>query len=334
VQLLGGRFQDAREIAGGRVLFENVPPGDYRLGLGCEGAAFQFREFRVGDEDIEDIARVDPGQRLQGRVLSAAGAGASDTLVSVSPVGTPTGRAPMTCRSGPSGDFACDGLSPGGYRCHAGLELQPQSEFVDVVVDGAQRAPIELRLQPRAAIAVSLPDAPADRVSGVRVSARPEQGPPLDGELRGGEFHFDALLLGRYEVYLTESPATRREVFLTRDGQNEVISLPWPSQRSIAGVVLDDREQPVVEIWVRAIPAGGFLPLAARSEAGVRALTDSTGRFIVEGLFEGPYHLIADGVGREGSASSVSGGTQDVVMHLAPTPETREPAESEMASSH
>lgn len=319
VQLAGERFQGARELAEGRVLFEAVPPGDYQLGLGCEAAAFQNRELHVGDADLEERVRLDPGQRLAGRVLNAAGAGVPGMLVTLAPRGLPAGRAYMTCRSGPGGAFACDGLSAGGYRCRAGLELQPQSDPVDVlVVDGAPPVPIELRLWPRAALVVSLDDAPPERLSSVRVSARPEQGPPLDGELRGGEFHFDGLLLGRYEVYLAASPATRREVLLSRDGQREAVSLPWPRARAIAGVVLDERRQPVVDVWVRATAEGDSRPFAGLSEVGVPGLTDSEGRFSVEGLFEGGYHLRVEQLGREGFASSVPSGTEDVVIHLAP----------------
>jgi hypothetical protein len=96
------RFQAAREIVDGRVLFEGVPPGNYQLMLGCEDAAFQSRNVEVGEADIDDMIRLDPGQTLAGRVVSASGAGAPGVLVTVSPMEANAGNAQMTCRSGPS----------------------------------------------------------------------------------------------------------------------------------------------------------------------------------------------------------------------------------------
>ncbi len=325
-KLTGARFHGGSEIVDGRVLFEAVPPGDYQLWIGCQDAAAQLRELRVGAEDIADTVRLDPGQLLEGRVLRADGAGAPGVLVTVSPAGAPEGRAAMTCRSGLHGGFACDGLSAGGYRCHAGLELQPQSEFVEVqLVQGTPRAFIELRLRPRAALVVSLEHAPAERLSGVRVLARPRQGPALEGELRGSAFHFDGLLLGAYDVSLAASPATRREVLLERDAQRAEVVLAWPSTRSISGVVLDEREQPVVEAWVRVTVAGAAL-FAVLSEVGVPALSDSAGRFTIEGLFEGRYNLRVEQVGLEGFAPGVSSGTQEAVIHVGPPRVSDEPS--------
>jgi len=319
VQLVGERLQDARELADGRVLFEAVPAGDYQLSVACERAAFQNHQLEVRDDDIDDTLRVDPGQLVAGRVLDAAGTGAAGVLVSVSPLGLPDGRAYMTCRSGAGGAFACDGLSPGAYRCHAGLELQPQSEFVDVsVAAGTDPGPIELKLPPRAMLVVSLEHAPPEQLSNAHVLARAAEGPTLEGERRGSEFHFEGLLLGSYEVYLAASPGTRRDVSLVRDSQREAITLAWPSTRTISGVVLDERNQPVVDVWVRAAAEGGLLPSLASPDVGVPALTDAAGRFSLEGLFEGRYHLRVESTEREGLARGVPGGAEDVVIHLAP----------------
>ncbi|HKO95131.1 MAG TPA: carboxypeptidase-like regulatory domain-containing protein, partial [Polyangiaceae bacterium] len=321
VQLTGQRLQDAREIAEGRVLFEAVPSGDYQLSVACGEAAFQDHPLVVREDDIEDTLRLEPGQLLAGRVLDAAGTGATGVLVSVSPMGLPEGRAYMTCRSGAGGDFACDGLSPGAYRCHAGLEQQPQSEFVDVsVAAGMDPGPIELVLPPRATLLVSLEHAPPEQLSSTRVLARAGQGPTLEGERRGSEFHFEGLLLGSYEVYLAASPATRREVSLARDGQSEPLTLPWPSTRTISGVVLDERNQPVVDVWVHAAAEGSLLPAIVPADVGVPALTDAAGRFSVEGVFEGRYHLRVRGTELEGLARSVPGGAEDVVIHSSRTP--------------
>lgn len=318
VQLSGERFQAAREIFEGHVLFEGVPRGEYGLSLGCEQAAFQSRELGVGDEDIERKITLDALQALRGRVVNAVGAGVEGVLVTASPTDASEARAQMTCRSGKNGEFLCDGLSAGAYRWHAGLELQPQSGFVEVeLAEGAASAPVELRLWPRARMVVSLEHAPSERLSAVRVSARPQQGPPLEGERRGSEFHFDGLLLGSYAVYLAASPGTRRDVVLEHDGQRVDVSLPWPRTRSISGVVLDERDQPVVEVWVHAAAEGGFLPLATLSDVGVPALTDSAGRFSIEGVFEGRYNLRVKATKREGFAEGVASGTEDVVIHVA-----------------
>lgn len=81
----------------------------------------------------------------------------------------------------------------------------------------------------------------------MHVSARPRQGFPVEAERRGNEFHFDSLLLGPYSVYLEASPGTPRDVVLERDAQRLEVSLPWPEERSISGVVLDEHGQPAVE---------------------------------------------------------------------------------------
>lgn len=333
VQLSGERFQGAREIAEGRVLFEGVPRGEYGLSIGCEVAAFQSRELRVGTDDIEETVRLDPGQALRGRVLNAGGAGVEGVLVTASAMGGSEARAQMTCRSGANGAFLCDGLSAGAYRCNAGLELQPQSDFVDVqLAEGAANAPVELRLWPRGAVVVSLDGVPPERLSGARVSARPKQGPPLEGERRGSEFHFDGLLLGSYAVYLTASPGTRRDVVLEHGGQRVDVSLPWPDTRSISGVVLDQQNQPVLEVWVHAAAEGGFLPLAALSDVGVPALTDSAGRFSIEGVFEGRYNLRVVAPEREGFAEGVASGAKDVVIVAAAAREANEDSEADEMS--
>lgn len=322
VQLSGTRFQGAREIAEGRVLFDAVPRGVYSLSLGCEQAAFQSRELSVGDADIARTIQLDPGQALAGRVLDVGGLGVAGVLVTASPTGDPGGRAQMTCRSDANGDFLCEGLGPGAYHCHAGLELQPQSDPVHVrLIEGVAPPLLELRLHPRAAVVVSLEQAPAERLSTIRVTARPEQGPPLEAERRGSEFHFDGLLLGSYAVSLAASPGTRRDVVLEHDGQRVDVSLPWPSTRSISGVALDEQRQPAVEVWVHAAAEGGFLPLAAVAEAGLPALTDAAGRFTIEGLFEGRYNLRVEAPQREGFARGVSSGATDVVIHVASRPE-------------
>lgn len=328
VQLSGERFQGSSEIVHGSVLFETVPRGEYRLSLACEQAAPQLHELSVGDQDVEQTIHLAPGQALRGRVLSAPGEGVEGALVTVSPAGLPEGRAQLTCLSGAQGDFLCEGLSVGGYRCHAGLELQPQTEFVELeLVAGAEPAPLELHLWPRAQLVVSLADAPADQLSGVRLSARPEQGLPIEAERRGDAFHFDGLLLGSYSVSLVASPATRRDVVLERDGQRVELTLPWPATRSISGVVLDERGSPAVEVWVRAASEGSAAPFVMLSDVGVPGLTDSAGRFTVEGLFEGRYHLRVEGPQGQGSAQSVPSGTSDALIQIEAAGESGEAAE-------
>jgi hypothetical protein len=97
-------------------------------------------------------------------------------------------------------------------------------------------------------------------------------------------------------------------------------------------VVLDQQNQPVVEVWVHAAAEGGFLPLAALSDVGVPALTDSAGRFSIEGLFEGRYNLRLEAPEREGFAEGVASGAKDVVIVAAAAREANEDSEPDEMS--
>ena len=111
------------------------------------------------------------------------------------------------------------------------------------------------------------------------------------GRRDGDDWQFNDLALGAYDVYVKGTPGPYQRVRLTRPGEQLEVKLVVPPQASIVGQVLDASGVPVPDVWVRA-----YVLNTATGFVGTPALTDASGSFAIEQLFEGTYGLVIRGV--------------------------------------
>jgi hypothetical protein len=111
------------------------------------------------------------------------------------------------------------------------------------------------------------------------------------GRRDGDDWHFNDLALGEYEVYVEGTPGPYQRVRLTRPGELLKVKLIVPSEARIVGQVVDASGVQVPDVWVRA-----YILKTATGFVGTPALTDASGSFAIEQLFEGTYGLVVSGV--------------------------------------
>lgn len=202
--------------------------------------------------------------------------------------------------------------SPGARVRGIAIYLSPATEYLGIVRDPSGK-PVE-----GAAVRI------LDQGSGAAAPARAPG--PLLSDARG-EVHFtasdDALIEARHPAY---APARVRLDFAVQASRRVLLKLGEqdggapPAEETIEGRVIDGngRGAPVAGALVSATFADDP-PVRADIRPAPQAVTDDEGRFVLEGLDPGHYHVVAVSEGlAPGDASAVAAGTRDLVLRLGP----------------
>jgi protocatechuate 3,4-dioxygenase beta subunit len=307
--------------ADGALEILGLASGRYAATLRCPDAIVQREALEIASDAVERTWQLDRGLTLAGSAQSAGGEALAGARVIVSPVldeakpEAERGVIAHTCRSDERGEFACSGLTPGEYECKlAGTTRGPSSvQLVSVAPGSAAR--VILRAPPEGSIRVTLAPGGATPTGLVVVARRAGERAAIAASRDGEAFAFDGLTLGEYEVYVAGSPASLERAHVERAGELVELTLAAPAARAIAGRVLDDGGEGVVDAWVRALPdpehVGG---LFAATE---QVLTDDTGAFTIQSVSPGRYRLEASSVSGQAALAGVQAGTTDVQLQVA-----------------
>jgi protocatechuate 3,4-dioxygenase beta subunit len=316
VSLEGAEGRRAFSAPQGRVRIEGLWPGDHHLEIECSGALALHEALQVATDPISRTWSLERGLAVEGSVESALGRPVSGVDVIVEPVGDPLGRPRAQCVSDEHGDFSCAGLLPGRYECSlAGGDGHPASDSIAVSLSDRT---VRIRLVSDAAATIHVQlEQPEDSSVGVNVFARHASGGVTEATVAGGAFVLERLPLGDYELYASASEILQpgspvAAARLDRDGQVLEVTLPRAATLEIAGRVLDECGQPLVDGWVHARAAGVLKH--GHDPAQSPVLTDDEGRFLLSGLLPGTYHVRVESATHEGHVEQINAGAREVVI--------------------
>jgi carboxypeptidase family protein len=213
---------------------------------------------------------------------------------------------------------ACIGQSHEPFSDDLELGLEPVSRVWNLspVAEGDQQT--EHR-EPAGTLRASTTTAAGVPVSAPMVWARmvwatQGRGPGVRGQRRGSCFVFENLQLGEYEVYVDGATETRQRVLLSSDKQLVEVSLKLPAYTQISGRVLDEANQPMPDVWVRATNTDAL----TQEAPGTPVLSDADGAFSIPNLLPGRYAVDADGRDGRGQLDGVRAGAEGVEVHVTP----------------
>jgi hypothetical protein len=218
------------ELQGGELQHPWFPAGRLRLWICCEGYAPHTEDLDLlpGSQHSFGEILLEPGCRLQGRILDPQGAPVAGAEVFLGEEMDLEQFTPQT-RSDPRGEFSIRGVASAastvvvravGFATHVQRLSLPQ----DVLL----REPLEVRLSRGASIVVQAPAQVGDGALAVlRRNGRMVASAPLD---EAGTARFTHRSPGRYEVRLLGREADGVEVVVDESGQDAVVRLMMRGQ--------------------------------------------------------------------------------------------------------
>lgn len=313
-----GRVGIAAEAApDGQVRLNGLLPGPYQISISCPQALPLQESLDVGREPVLRDWTVQSGLSVSGKVEGPGGRPIAGAVVAITPVGEPVDTMPVSCTTGASGAFSCSGLSPGEYECELSDTADSARERLHVALQDSDLTGLLLRTGPAAAIRVSVTGGAtgtSDGSSAPRVFARDVSFITTEATRRDNAFVFDAMPLGRYQVYIDRLTANGgpSDVQLEYDGQVVDLELAAPELLSIAGRVLDERGAPWLDAWVRVEASNATAGISTATHPP--ALSDGAGEFLLTGLVAGLYDLHVSNAESSTELRGVAAGSAGVVV--------------------
>lgn len=269
----------------GRYRIEGIPPGTRSVVVQHDDYKQETRtlEVEVGDNVLDIV--LERGLTLSGRVLDSSGQPVATADLnlnsnSISLMGNPQDV------SDNSGDFSIGGLSEGTYTLQAHKEGFAAVTLENLEVGPAGLSGVEVRLEPGLTVVGRLIGLEPADYANVQVYAVKAPSGFTPGRVnRDGTYRLDSLAPGQYTVQAqVETTGLRADgqVTVVTGVRETVFDLEFEVGLMLTGVVLKSAE-----------PVGG----AQISVSGVDVatssggMTDSEGRFRVQGLDPGHYQL-------------------------------------------
>ncbi|HEX5098647.1 MAG TPA: carboxypeptidase-like regulatory domain-containing protein [Polyangiaceae bacterium] len=308
----------ATSDADGLVTVTNARPGRYSVKVSCPDARpFDGALELSSDAPTTRHFELEAGLALRGTVRRFGGEPLPHAAVVVVPVTETAAAAPGSrelgsaeCVADDTARFVCRGLSAGSYDVSvrtAGLQSGPA---VRVVMSAGREPSVDVVAPASGTLKITLNGTPSASAI-VVASGGPDQA-TRQATRTGGAFVFDGLALGRYRVRLASSTSTSVDAALSRDGELVALTLAAPQDRAISGHVLDEQGQPVPDAWV--VARSNDEQNHSREGAGEPALTDGDGAFVIPGLLDGQYGLVATSSSGQAIVEAVLGGTENVKL--------------------
>lgn len=321
----------------GRFRFEGVWPGSYRLAARAEGRVPAHQELEV-TRDAQDLRLVlQAGAVLSGKVEAGDGAPASGAEVKLRVRPLPGGRGPvreqvpftdLRAETDGEGRFVVGGLPAGQVIVNARHPDKGAAIVDGVSLVSAEKKSVVLRLRPGSSIEgqVRTPDgAPAAGVR-VMVTGGTAWGQWMQTVGPDGRYRVSGLSAGPYRVIATRSITLSSSGYHRRD--QTTLDLGWDHHLKevdlevgggsrIAGVVSGPNGEPAVGAEITAtLEIGGRA--WRRVPPSSRALADTDGAFVLEGLGPGPYTVFAENPGlADARMTGVAGGSEKLTLRLA-----------------
>ncbi|MEM6572466.1 MAG: carboxypeptidase-like regulatory domain-containing protein, partial [Planctomycetota bacterium] len=297
--ILTGRNVSGTTDADGRFELGGLLPGEVSVRAFAEG--FRSASERLGERTAEDLVdgleiRLDPGRRVDGRVVWPDGEAAAGADVRVASIGRSWTYA-RDVRADEEGRFAVTGLGRGPWRVGAWLDHPETREPWRAVLEPVTGGGVTLTLGEGARLTGVVVDDRGEPIERVRVTATPVGvgggADPVKERSKDPEGRFELEGVGEGTWDLTahakghgEGFPVRVEVPLDLDGARIVL----PRLASVAGSVVDAGGAPVADVRVRA--------------AGRSATTDDEGRFALTRMQPGEVRFELSSTGEHGPPST------------------------------
>jgi hypothetical protein len=305
--------------ADGAVNITGLKPGRYQADVRCPPGAPTMDTVAVTLEPARRDWDLKPGLSVRGSVSNENGdvvAGA-EVLIASAAGGPEASNA--RCVTDGTGEFVCTGLLPGEHECRLAKSFPTPATVTSITLPAAEATRIRLVEPARGTIVAHQLGATARDLSTTSLLVRREGSPPVAGHRSASGIVFEDLPLATYDVSFVPSFQASARVALERPGQIVELELEGPERTSVSGQVLDERDQPVIDAWVRAGPA-----LAASSGSpglSVSALTDERGAFELAQLVSGGRYDISvsapNGTARLPAVNATNG--RELIVRLQPT---------------
>jgi protocatechuate 3,4-dioxygenase beta subunit len=313
----------------GTVRMPSVIPGKYKVEVDCEGhfARDDYPEILVQDRDVPPQTwEVEAGASVRVAVVDPTGKAVPEATVSAFSSGERDSSGASIDHPEPDGTFLVRGLKAGTFRVSVRTPDGAHGEQEDVIVDGRREERVKIELPLSGAIEGVVEDLDHRPVANVTVMAA---GPRRQAvrTLDDGTFVLAGLPTGDYTLSpqdptrgrTTEGDEPKREpvkVSLTAPGRARATLTLDKRLGSISGRVVDADGQPIIDAFIEYGRAQGP-GVPRRGGGGAPVVTDTEGRFTIEGLLEGEYGLRAYRKGGgEGTAEHVKVGTRGVTLRI------------------
>ncbi|HTV18807.1 MAG TPA: carboxypeptidase-like regulatory domain-containing protein [Polyangiaceae bacterium] len=312
VQLEGTSTASAR-VQDGEATIGGLERGPYQVEVSCAGGLAQRSTVDIDAAELVRAWDLDPGLKVTGVALDAAGSPTGGLHVEVEPAGEQPANSSARCLTNDDGAFVCSGLEAGDYTVAIGPGVPPRSDALPIHVTESDEPRVTLHLDAAGEIRVRLLNPSDFDLSTLTLLAWGRDTTPVLGQRQGDAFVFAPLSLGQYQVGLESSaPGDRERALLSRAGDVVELSMSLPSAHTLAGSVVDEAGQGVGDVWVRASSASLY------GLASTPVLTDVDGGFAVTGLARGRYHVEASSGAGRGEVDDVASDASGVVVRLRP----------------
>lgn len=318
------RFHFAVREPGGSYRARGVLPGDYTVKVECEGlvSAPTYPHVIVTTAPITGLTwPLTRGQAIRGRVLDSTGAPLPNVRVFATPNADP-GRTQQTqayAHTDAAGQFTLGGLLPGPYRVgtQAYQPPRPPSEPRELTLPKDQDlTDITLELPATGEVRGTVRDARGQPITGVHVwieGATQSQFQSTQATDQGS-FQFPFLAVGDYRVtarrgYIDalRAPGTGDDdvqgskIQVAAGGVETVALVVEDRGHTLRGVVRSPDGAPVADAFIDVVREPDSAAKSSRWSAqqtrwddlGQPHLTDSDGRFSIDGVADKPHTIRA-----------------------------------------
>lgn len=304
VRVTGLGEHSARTTADGKATLEPVHPGWINVQVTADGYApgHGFTQIGAGGVTGTLKVRLRKGVAVSGRVIDEGGkpiakarvttVGAWDMIPSGEPVFTDA-----------KGLFTLPALAPGSYTLVATDGVHAPSRSAPVSVADRPVRDITITMQQGGTLAGTVVDDLGQPVpfATVRVAGDGPQMWVAEARQaitdRTGNFEITGLERTKLKARAESDTAASSiaSVDLSTTPEKKDLRLVLDVKGTIAGVVVDESNEPLAEIQVNAFPdiLGGNTPEAISLAGMSSSMTDGDGRFAIRGLPEGEYRLRA-----------------------------------------
>jgi protocatechuate 3,4-dioxygenase beta subunit len=306
----------------------SVIPGTYRVAVVCKDHIDRedYPEIAIKDGDAPPLTwEVDRGEAVRVLVVDARGRPVTKATVMAFSSG-PGATVGVVDQVEADGAFHVSGLKPGDYNVSVNTANGDRQEQ-QVTVSLGREEHLTLTLAGAGSIEGIVEDDAHHPVPNVQITAQ-GAGFASARSLDDGTFSMTGLPSGDYELR-AEARSGRRGATETGVAPVKVtVTAPDPARATVTvgsrngtieGRVTDGTEKPVTDAFIEvALSDGG--PGVSRYVGSTRApvVTDTEGRFTIDGLADGAYDVRAyRSGGSEANAVGVKLGTRDLALKLA-----------------
>lgn len=295
----------------GRLRISGLSRGTYVVTIRCEPGLPLQETVEITAERVFRTWALDAGLSVHGRVESVDGLPMPAVLVGVHEapsVSEVDSLRSVQCSTNDSGEFDCNGLTPGRYDVQL-LELP--SETVSVDVEPGMLLPVVLRARAAGTLRVVLRQRESAAQIAPVILAESASMSPTRMVAQDDAYVLEHVPLDTYRIAFGQMPAKGLEVAvlsLARNGEVAETQLDMPKGTALRGTVVDSQGDPVPDAWVRAAAVAPRVAFnASRS-----VLTADTGAFVFDNMAPGVYDLTVTSSAGQGRYTGVASGAEDL----------------------